>query len=53
MLGLYNTHGPKLYFPPSEKTQFGTKCGIRQQKRGKTVKVFPLSFVSELLFQEE
>jgi hypothetical protein len=26
--GFYNTHGHKLRFPPSEKAQFVTECGI-------------------------
>jgi uncharacterized protein (DUF2132 family) len=27
---LYNTHGHKLRFPPSEKAQFVTECGIHK-----------------------
>jgi len=27
-ISTYNTHGHKLRFPPSEKAQFVTECGI-------------------------
>ena len=30
----YNTHGQKLRFPPSEKAQFLTECGIFRLRLG-------------------